>query len=259
MIVGISGKMNSGKDKSGLIIQYLTSSYNKMYSLEEWLNRVETCNSDPNSQFEIRKFADSLKDIICLLTNCTRKQLENEKFKNELLGEEWWHYKFSTGRPGQFKLVGYLDTTYYMSDIDRKISNERFLVKMTRRLLLQLLGTECGRRIIHPNIWCNSLMSKYIGVEQPQLAEVREKEGRLVRYPDWIVTDVRFPNEADAIKSKGGIVIRIERPSIITETPSTHESETALDSYKNFDCLLINDGTLEDLKDKLNATIFPLC
>ena len=30
-------------------------------------------------------------------------------------------------------------------------------------------------------------------------------------YPNWIITDVRFPNEADAIKGRGGIIIRVNR------------------------------------------------
>jgi hypothetical protein len=102
---------------------------------------------------------------------------------------------------------------------------------MTPRLLLQLIGTECGRDIIHPNIWVNSTFADW----KPHCS--------------WVITDTRFPNEADAIKKRGGIVIRVERPSVGVK--STHPSETGLDDYKNFDAVIINDGTLGDLKLKV--------
>ena len=39
------------------------------------------------------------------------------------------------------------------------------LVKLTPRKLLQLLGTDCGRDIIHPNIWVNALFADYVSVK----------------------------------------------------------------------------------------------
>ena len=66
MIIGVSGHMNSGKDLVGLIIQHLT-----------------------DSNWKIKKFADKLKDIVCLLIGCTREQLEDRKFKETPLSSEW--------------------------------------------------------------------------------------------------------------------------------------------------------------------------
>lgn len=59
-----------------------------------------------------------------------------------------------------------------------------------------------------------------------------------------VVTDVRFPNEADAIKDAGGALVRITRPGV--NDGDTHPSETALDDYEIADVIL-NDGTLDDL------------
>ena len=88
-IIGISGKKTVGKDTTGQIIQYLTSeSYKKGRDYETFI-RKQTSNLDfePHyiSKWKIKKFADKLKDIICLLINCTRDELENESFKNKTM------------------------------------------------------------------------------------------------------------------------------------------------------------------------------
>ena len=118
-----------------------------------------------------------------------------------------------------------------------------FLVKLTPRLLLQILGTEAGREIIHPNIWCNALFGNY------------------TKETNWIITDVRFPNEADAIKERGGILIRLTRTTPVAEEVAKHESETALDNYNKFDYIIDNRGTEEELYaqvDKLAQEVLPL-
>ena len=73
-------------------------------------------------------------------------------------------------------------------------------------------------------------------------------------FENSIITDVRFLNEANAIKERGGILIKIERDN---GTESTHISETALDSYDidTFDYTINNNGTLEDLAKKVNAIL----
>lgn len=68
----------------------------------------------------------------------------------------------------------------------------------------------------------------------------------------FVVSDVRFQNEANFIKSKGGILLRLERkPELnIYKTVSTDVSETDLDNYTRFDYVLgedfnINPSSLE--------------
>jgi len=63
-------------------------------------------------------------------------------------------------------------------------------------------------------------------------------------------TDLRFPNEMQLIKDLGGKTIRINNPRIPI-LPNEHISETALDDYDGFDYVITNDGTLEDLKNKI--------
>lgn len=61
-----------------------------------------------------------------------------------------------------------------------------------------------------------------------------------------IIDDVRFLNEAEAIRAVGGIVVRIIRPGL---TPMDHESETE-QRYIIADYTLIND---EELEEELEA------
>lgn len=63
-----------------------------------------------------------------------------------------------------------------------------------------------------------------------------------------IVTDVRFPNEADLIRARGGLIIRLYRPGL-HPAPGAHVSETALDMYPD-QLVIENGGTLDELGDK---------
>ena len=209
MIISISGKKQSGKDTVGKIIQKL------------------------HPEFEIKKFADKLKDIVCLLIECTREQLEQEDFKNRELGEEWDKI--------EKVFVGSSNASFPNAPM---FFNKT--VKMTPRLMLQLLGTEAGREIIHPDIWVNSLFSDYRKKDIWFDPIVVGTSG--IRKSNWIITDTRFPNEADRVKKEGGILIRINREGLQYDN---HTSETALDNYEGFDYVVDNNGSLEDLETKI--------
>lgn len=60
-----------------------------------------------------------------------------------------------------------------------------------------------------------------------------------------IVPDVRFVNEAEYIKNKGGVMIRVNRPHY---NGDSHISENNLNDYNNWDYVVVNDGDLEALK-----------
>jgi hypothetical protein len=71
----------------------------------------------------------------------------------------------------------------------------------------------------------------------------------------FIITDVRFPNEAEAIHKAGGEVWRIKRPGAGLEgEAANHPSETEMDEFPNFDVILSNSGTLDDLRVLVEGT-----
>lgn len=228
MIIGISGKIGSGKDTVGTIIQLLTVPKNLEHNTQEILDAIENNFNTPNYvTWDIKKFADKLKDIVCLLIGCTREQLEDREFKEKELGEEWWYWTVSyTCSPdktegGLFASEFEAKEYYYnLGGSDEELEHNEInsiinLVKLTPRKILQLLGTEAGRNIIHPNIWVNALFSDYIDKYRGLSIINAETKKEVAKYAEneshWIITDVRFPNELKAVKDRGGISIRINK------------------------------------------------
>lgn len=241
-LISISGKIGSGKDTTGKIINIILN--NPQLTNEGVLTFF---NKDIVSKdnWQIKKWADKLKDIVCILLNCTREQLEDQEFKNTVLGEEWWIVK-SGGTPAK----AYLDVkgkTY------NALSDN--LIKLTPRLMLQLFGTECGREIIHPNIWVNATMGDYKA--QNHNEEMQGMSPSYSIFPNWIITDMRFPNELEAVQKRSGITIRVNRTEEINtdDFKVEHESETLLDDYKDWDYIIQNDGTIEDLIVKIREIL----
>ena len=231
MLIGISGKMGSGKNLVCTIIQGLTAA--KKHNIEnpsfEWIKKYYI-----NSIWEQKAFAGKLKQTASLLTGIPVEKFEDQEFKNTQLGEEWWYFQ---GRNGS--LMSY--------NKDSKRSDED-LIKTTPRLLLQIIGTECIRDKVHPNAWVNALFADY--KYEIHRSEVPTRAAGFIDqhvYPNWIITDMRFPNELEAVKSRGGITIRVTRTGIHTpKIEDLHPSETALDNAE-FDYYIDNSGTIEDL------------
>ena len=107
---------------------------------------------------------------------------------------------------------------------------------MTYRDLLQKLGTEAMRNGLHENVWVNALMSNY----QTEL--------------NWIITDTRFPNEIDACVNLGAITILVQRDSS-NPAGTAHASETALDRYDQWDYIIDNTGSIQNLRRKVQEIL----
>ena len=241
-IIGVFGYAGSGKDTVGKLIQYVISDRSKT-PLNPLNEVIEDYNNhewwlEEMSSWEIKKWAGKLKAVASLLTGIPQENFEDQEFKKTNLGPEW-----STWEP-------------YESDAPWIAEGEKSEIPMTVRDLLQKLGTDAMRDGLHTNAWINALMADYTPTQ------VQWAQGPLGGYedgplPNWIITDTRFPNEAQAIKDKGGIVVKIERPGI--GPVNDHPSETALKDY-NFDYTINNDGKLEDLlikiKKFLNSSVF---
>ena len=95
----------------------------------------------------------------------------------------------------------------------------------TVRELLQEVGQGL-RDAIDPDLWVKALFANT---------------------EDWtniIIADVRYPNELEAIKKRGGVLLRIDRNGA---GAGNHSSETALDDYKEWDFHIGNNGSMEEL------------
>ncbi len=103
----------------------------------------------------------------------------------------------------------------------------------TRRAL-QLRGTEEGRDVYGHDIWLKVAEAWIYGAYQ-------------AGWRRFAVTDVRFPNEVEWVRSLGGLVYRIVgRGGAAPDTAAAnHESETALDYYTDFDGYIDNSRANE--------------
>lgn len=63
-------------------------------------------------------------------------------------------------------------------------------------------------------------------------------------WSNYIIADVRYPNEIKAIKERNGILLRIDREGA---GAGNHSSETALDDYKEWDVYIENNSSIKDL------------
>ena len=180
MIIGITGKAQSGKDTACRIVQLInTVDYDcacsegegEKYILDNVDNILPiTC------MWEKHAFADKLKECASIILGVPGFMFESGEFKESF-------------------------TSLPLSNKEGE--------PMTNREFLQYFGTEVGRSI-DKNLWIKALMYSY----------GRDKESH------WIIPDVRFPNEADAIRNAGGVLWKIEREG---SGAGNHISEKLID------------------------------
>ena len=196
MIIGINGKIGSGKDTvANMILDNIAPFYQNTFI-----------------QSDIHKFAGPLKRIASILTGVPVEQFEDQEFKKTQMPPEWGD--------------------------------------MTYRTFLQRLGTEAIRDNIHTNAWVNAALSGYTGGDGSQLDldSFRRYVGQM-----WLMTDMRFTNEYEACKSRG-ITVLVRRPSLPVD-PNPHISETQLDHIQDWDIIVENDGTLDDLEKTVQSSV----
>jgi hypothetical protein len=132
----------------------------------------------------------------------------------------------------------------------------------TPREALQQMGTEAGRNVYHPDIWTRAL--------ERRITSSNDKS-------DFVITDVRFNNEAKLIRQLGGRVIEVTRGRLpewyeyaiqlnednnwdgnvqkMDEFPHVHYSEWAWIGSPEITDVVSNDGTVADLESSLLAIL----
>jgi ABC-type oligopeptide transport system ATPase subunit len=224
MVIGISGRLGSGKDTVGKIIQYLQCYNVGEITIDDVINNPEhEWWLEEQSKFEIKKFAGKLKQIGSLLTGIPIEMFEDQEFKKLNMNPEWG---------------------------------------MTYREFLQRLGTEAMRDGLHTNVWVNALFADYYPSPNKTLEESFQEQFLTgvseiyYKLPNWIITDMRFPNEMEAVELREGITIRVVRQDMhsLEAMIPAHASETALDDAK-FDYTIENNGTLDELVEKVREIL----
>lgn len=120
--------------------------------------------------------------------------------------------------------------------VERRVHAINGMIVRTEYWTPRTIMIEYGQffRQFDPNYWVKKTFDKIDSMN-------------LFKGPDlrFTISDVRFKNEADYIKSKGGLLVRLERkPELNIYTPSDDISETELDDYTGFDFKLHKDMNL---------------
>lgn len=101
------------------------------------------------------------------------------------------------------------DTIERMLEGDLKGVETPYLGGRTPRYAMETLGTEWGRKLIRDDFWVNMTIAKALTAPS-------------------IITDCRFPNEAEALENAGAILFGIVADWIRAQ-PGEHESERHID------------------------------
>jgi hypothetical protein len=222
-LIGICGRMGAGKDTLAALIAARHPAH------QQW------------------KFADALRTAASIVTDIpAHKLLSAEEKAVDLSGTSYGTHQLwvrlanaiNVTIPGtSYEKKSYGQLADQMFELLTGTTFERagttVTLPMTAGRLLQLLGTEGFRQCVGPEIWVEALFARWTAGQRPPI----------------IVADVRFPNEADAIRRHGGVVLLVRRADANrSDGRSTeHESERALDAIRP-DIIIDNDGTLEELR-----------
>lgn len=143
--------------------------------------------------------------------------------------------------PGYSKL-SFADPMKEMLAVGLKLSHEQLYGHLkevvdhrygkTPREMMQTIGTEWGREMVHPDVWCNAL---------------KARAGSAT-----VEADVRFENEAALIREHG-VLIAVHRDGVRTDSPD-HISEKGIKPVPG-DFSISNNGSLASLEMKVDGIV----
>ncbi len=134
---------------------------------------------------------------------------------------------------------------------------------LTPRHALQTIGTSGGRDC-YEDIWAEHAIKT-----ANKLLDANRTKSRALYNPKWgitydtlavcpyegaIISDVRFRNEIDALRNSNALVFRVVRPGAgLNGEAAKHVSESEMKELPDslFDEVIVNDGTIEDLRAKV--------
>ena len=157
---------------------------------------------------------------------------------------------------GSYLIQNYGCKRFAFADEVKRLARELFPEEFVQNDkpvdLLQWLGNTMRQR--NPDVWINRLSTKILLTKDP--------------VPNLVVTDVRYPNEVQALKKLGFIIVKVQVPVEVsverckatevnfTEELLLHESEQLAQSNEQYyDYIIDNTGTLEELYRKVEEMV----
>lgn len=102
------------------------------------------------------------------------------------------------------------------------------------RQMMQTLGTAWGRDLVREDFWVQRCLQEIARADNTR----------------FVISDVRFENEATAIRAAGGVILHLSRPNG-ARTVADHASEAGIERVSGYDFQIVNDGSLRDLQRKV--------
>ena len=184
--------------------------------------------------FEQYAFADKMKKMVQSIWPFLDPW--NDETKEQLFDEPLVIGDYVIG-----KIIMFIENDYdfsyeYEEKILSKLRNKKHFTSV--RDILQFLGTDILRDIVDENYHYNSVRYPIANYGIPRA----------------VISDCRFKNERFLLRLhfSDAKVILVKRPSMVKNATSSHASETSLGSDEEYDHVIINDGTLEDLYAKVD-------
>ena len=157
---------------------------------------------------------------------------------------------------GSYLIQNYSCKRYAFADEVKRLARELFPEEFVQNDkpvdLLQWLGNTMRQR--NPDVWINRLSTMIQLTKDP--------------VPNLVVTDVRYPNEVQALKNLGFTIVKVQVPVEVsierskatevnfTEELLLHESEQLAQSNEQYyDYVIENTGTLEELYSKVEEMV----
>lgn len=155
-------------------------------------------------------FADPVKQICHVALELSFEDMNSQKGKEKLTDVRW----------------ATLDSWISEQFPDDQRKDAIFL---TVRDVLKMVGTQLFRNLVDKDIWARLPF-------------------KVDNYDYVICPDTRFRNEVEAAQSANAYIVKILRPSV--KNNDSHASEIELDNVpdSSFNYVMINDGTLDDVR-----------
>jgi hypothetical protein len=178
--------------------------------------------------FKKTSFAKPIKEKIAEITNYTIEQLNDQNIK-DLKFKEWADYQYYQFSEQQAK-----ELIKFFIQINPDINQDLLFLQLKEkrckslRELMQWFGTDIGREQVDFNIWVNELLNQDLSFV--------------------VIPDIRFDNEAIAIKEHNGYILEVIRPNT---TEDNHISEQGI-SKELVDAIVYNDGSKMQLSNEVS-------
>lgn len=222
-LIAISGIKGSGKTEMSEMFQYCLSvpKFLRKYWIYKRLGRVVP------KKWKVLAFADPLKKMLGVLLNISPEKFNDRAFKEDTcIDLNTLEYSLSAFTKDK-RLLSDSKFTKLAKDLNPDILH----YDLSIRQLMQYFATNVCRTYFGENIWINST-----------LRHASDKT---------IISDCRFFNEANAVKERGGKIIFVSRPGAPF---GHHQSEKEMFQMWQkgvYDYQIENDGSLEDLFNKI--------